>query len=81
MFNLSFGELFVLGSIALIFIGPKQLPQVAKVLGKTLNELRKAMSEVKSTMADEMTKPAPEKVPGKPLDKAPDNLEDTKKLT
>ena len=51
MFNLSFGELIVLAAIGLIFIGPKQLPQLARILGKTIGELKKAMHEVTTTVA------------------------------
>ena len=40
MFNLGFSELIVIGAIALIVIGPKQLPEVAKVLGRLIGELK-----------------------------------------
>lgn len=49
MFNLGFGEMLILAAIALIFIGPKELPSVAKVLGRVLGELKKAMSELSET--------------------------------
>lgn len=45
MFNLGFGEIVVIGIIALIFIGPKQLPEVARAVAKFLNELKRASSE------------------------------------
>ena len=38
----SFSEIFFLGLIALIFIGPKQLPEVARNIARFLNELRRA---------------------------------------
>ncbi|MDZ4677233.1 MAG: Sec-independent protein translocase protein TatB [Oligoflexia bacterium] len=50
MFNLGFSEMLLLAAIALIFIGPKQLPQLAKVLGRTIGELKKAMSDVTVSM-------------------------------
>jgi sec-independent protein translocase protein TatB len=56
MFNLSFGELIVLSAIGLIVIGPKQLPQIAKVIAKTLGEIRRAMNEVKTSMKTEFMK-------------------------
>lgn len=46
MFNLGFSELIVLGMIALIFIGPKQLPEVARTVGRLLNELRRATGDI-----------------------------------
>lgn len=45
MFNIGFSELLFICAIALIFIGPKQLPEVARTLGKFLNELRRASDE------------------------------------
>jgi Tat protein translocase TatB subunit len=45
MFNIGFTELLVISALALIFIGPKQLPEVARVVGRFLNELRRASDE------------------------------------
>jgi sec-independent protein translocase protein TatA len=42
MFGLGFGELMVILLIALIFIGPKKLPELAKGLGKGLREFQNA---------------------------------------
>lgn len=42
MFGLSFGEIIFLGALALIVIGPKQLPEMARNLGRFLNELKRA---------------------------------------
>lgn len=52
MFNLSFSELLILSVLALIFIGPKQLPELARVLGRLLNELKRASGELTSTFTD-----------------------------
>ncbi len=38
----SFSHLLVVLVLALILIGPKQLPEVARTLGRLLNELRRA---------------------------------------
>lgn len=37
----SFGELILLGIIAIIFIGPKELPKVARYLGTFMREVRR----------------------------------------
>jgi Tat protein translocase TatB subunit len=42
MFGLGFGELLVIFLIALIFIGPKKLPELAKGLGKGIRDFQNA---------------------------------------
>ncbi len=42
MFGLGFGELVLIFLIALIFIGPKKLPELAKGLGQGIKEFQKA---------------------------------------
>lgn len=50
MFNLGFSELLIIGVIALLFIGPKELPEIAKVIGRMLNELKRATGDLQSTI-------------------------------
>jgi TatA/E family protein of Tat protein translocase len=42
MFGLGFGELVIVFLIALIFIGPKKLPELAKGLGKGIRDFQNA---------------------------------------
>jgi len=56
MFNIGFSELVVLGVLALIFIGPKQLPEVARTLGRFINELKRAGDEALHSFKDTHTK-------------------------
>ena len=51
MFDIGFGEMVLLAAIALIAIGPKQLPEVARALGKLIGEFKKTVGEVTSTVA------------------------------
>ena len=46
MFGLGPMELFAMFVIALIFIGPKKLPDLAKGLGKSIREFQKAKDDV-----------------------------------
>lgn len=44
MFNMGFTEMLVVAGLALILIGPKQLPELARNLGRVLNELKRSTS-------------------------------------
>lgn len=46
MFNIGFSEFLAIGIIALLVIGPKQLPEVAKVVGRLISELKKATQDL-----------------------------------
>jgi TatA/E family protein of Tat protein translocase len=54
MFGIGMTELLVILGLALLLIGPKKLPQLAKSLGKTLGELRKATDDLKETISEEI---------------------------
>lgn len=43
---MSLPEIIFLAVLALVVIGPKQLPEVARTLGRVLNELRRASSSL-----------------------------------
>lgn len=45
MFGLSFIEAVAVGVIALIVIGPKQLPEVARTIARVLNEFKRTSAE------------------------------------
>ncbi|HIC87307.1 MAG TPA: twin-arginine translocase TatA/TatE family subunit [Aquificae bacterium] len=46
MFNIGTNELLLILAIVLLIFGPKKLPELAKSLGKAINEFRKASSGV-----------------------------------
>ena len=48
MFGIGFNEIIVILVLALIIIGPKKLPDIAKALGKGYREFKKAFDDVKS---------------------------------
>lgn len=49
---MGFTELLLLGAIALIFIGPKQLPEVARVVARLINELKRATGDLGTSFMD-----------------------------
>lgn len=41
-------DLAILGVIALLFFGPKRLPEMGSAIGKTIKEFQKSMKEITS---------------------------------
>ena len=56
MFGIGIPEIIVIIVVALVFIGPDKLPGVLRSIGKGLVELKRATSDVRSTVQDEMHK-------------------------
>ena len=50
MFGIGMPEMLVILALALIVIGPKKLPDLAKSLGRAMREFKKATSEFKETI-------------------------------
>ena len=48
-------ELILIGIIALIFLGPRKLPQIAKTIGKAMADFRSTTNEFKSTWEREVS--------------------------
>jgi Tat protein translocase TatB subunit len=53
--SIGWQELFLIGVLALIFLGPRKLPQIAKTIGKTLAELKSAGQEFRNTWEREVS--------------------------
>ncbi len=56
MFGIGTPELLVILVVALIVLGPKRLPEVARALGKGMAELRKATSGLTEELANAQTR-------------------------
>src|SRR5207302_10889097 len=54
MFEIGWGELLIIGVVALIAIGPKELPAVLRTLGQWTAKLRRMASEFQSQFQEAM---------------------------
>jgi sec-independent protein translocase protein TatB len=54
MFGLGFGEIVIVAILALLLLGPDRLPEAAKMLGKTIQDLKKATDGLKGQLEAEM---------------------------
>lgn len=50
MFGIGMPELLLILAIALIVVGPKKLPELAKALGRGIAEFKKATNELKESL-------------------------------
>ena len=54
MFEVGFSELFLIGLVSLLVIGPEQLPKVARVAGFWIGKSRSFMTTIKQDIQDEL---------------------------
>ncbi|MGZ5822108.1 MAG: Sec-independent protein translocase protein TatB [Croceibacterium sp.] len=54
MFDISWGKLVVIGVIALIVIGPKELPAVLRTVGQWMGKMRRMAAEFQGQFQDAM---------------------------
>jgi Tat protein translocase TatB subunit len=55
MKHMGFSETIFLFFLALIIFGPKKLPEIARQVGKALNEFRRASNEFKAQIESEIS--------------------------
>lgn len=53
MFGIGMTELLMIGALALMVLGPKKLPDLARALGKGFAEFKRATDELKNTLQEE----------------------------
>ncbi len=74
MFGIGGSELIVILVIALIVVGPKRLPELAKTIGKALGEFQKATDDLKREIdVSSKLKEAVDPSASKTTDVRPDN--------
>jgi len=54
MFGIGMPELLLILALALIVIGPKKLPDIARALGRGMAEFKRATDEMKSSFNEEV---------------------------
>jgi len=59
-FNIGTAELLQIFAIALIVVGPRRLPQIARDFGKILSDVRQMSQEFTAPIMQEMNAPAKE---------------------
>ncbi len=87
MFGLGIQELILILVVALIFIGPKKLPNLARSLGKAMREFRRATDDIKHNFEmdpidlDPRTTLKPAKTPSSDSKAETENISEDQKTT
>lgn len=72
MFNIGSGELALIAVVALLVLGPKRLPELARGIGKFMREFRRQTDEVRGVVEREFYKMDQELPAAQPPRIAPD---------
>ena len=69
MFGIGLPELFLVGLVALVVVGPKNLPQTLRAIGRAMREFQRASRELRQEagfddVVDEVTRPLREGLSG-----------------
>src|ERR1700738_2513732 len=59
MFDFSWSEILLIGVVALIFIGPKELPGVLRTLGQWMTKIRRMAGDFQNQFHDAMREAEP----------------------
>ncbi len=54
MFGLGFSEILVIAVIAIVFIGPDQLPDLARTIGRFINDLKRSTDSLKDDFRNQI---------------------------
>lgn len=77
MFGFSLSEALIIMIVALFAVGPKRMPGLAKAIGRAINEFRNAMTDVRSSVLNEVRQPFDEMK--KPLNELKNPLQEAQR--
>jgi len=66
MFGIGMTELLVILAVALVVFGPTRLPELARSLGRAMNEFRRASTDLRQTFREAVEEPKPAPAPQQP---------------
>ncbi len=55
-FDISTGEIFIILIVAFLIFGPSRIPEIARKIGRGMNEIRRASDEIKREITREADK-------------------------
>jgi sec-independent protein translocase protein TatB len=77
VFNLSFGEMALIAIVALVVLGPEQLPSLARFLGKTMGEFRRTADEFNAELRSSFVDSPPRLTTTEPRSSKPTEEKET----
>ena len=57
MFGLDLWEVLIILVVALVVVGPRRLPEVARTLGRVMRELRRASNDLRRSIDEVVAEP------------------------
>ncbi len=80
MFGIGTSEILIILLIALLILGPKEIPKIAKTIGRGMRELERAKNEFRQTIEFEAEEETPDKRSSSedenPAEDSPDDSEE-----
>ena len=55
--SLGFGEILIILVLALVIFGPRRLPEMGRTIGRSMRELRRATSDIRTELETDLDEP------------------------
>jgi TatA/E family protein of Tat protein translocase len=72
VFGIGMPELLIVMAVALLVLGPKKLPEIARSLGRGMAEFRRASTELRNTLTAPLDEPPASPKPPAKTESKPD---------